>query len=396
MTDQPDQMLPTPKPTLRETGIAQVMTSTSMHKHPTEFYSTQLPILEVALNVERMSAQLAPMLQPLARAGATPQVTYAKLLAYQQGNRGLIQYEVTGIGENDPCLVFGKLFPALNRAERTFSIMDMLWKDVFADQTQVGVPHPLGCMPELAMLVYIPAEGLFLNEVIAGERALSAMELAGTWLGVLHRHRIPLDRKLHMTNEVANLQEWAMLVGQKYPEEAAHANRIAEYLTERAADLPFEIDVPIHKDFHYGHIVIENGLKIIDFDEMRLGDPNFDLAHFCANLHLLSYRNENEVYKFSALQRAFLNAYARETGWTTNERFVYFYAYTCLKIAKQLCTLRGLRPRPEGEEQLRQVQLMLQQGLGSVPAIGGKRLSRTFSTVIMQVAGSTSEADGQS
>jgi hypothetical protein len=382
----PDQLPPTPKPALGETGIQRLMTSTGIHKHPTAFYSTQLPILEVALNAEHMSAQLGPLLQPLARAGVTPQVSYAKLLAYQQGNRGLIQYEVTGIGGSDPSLVFGKLFPQLDRAERTLSIMDMLWTNVFAGQRQVGVPQPLGCLPELSMLVYVPAEGLFLNEVIAGERALSAMELAGTWLGVLHRHRLPLDRTLHMTTEVANLQGWATLVGQKYPEEASSANHIAEYLQQRAADLPFESDVPIHKDFHYGHIVIDNGLKIIDLDEMRLGDPNFDLAHFCANLHLLSYRNENELYKFSALQRAFLSAYARETGWVTNERFVYFYAYTCLKIAKQLCTLRGLRPRPEGEEQLRQVHLMLEQGLGSVPPDGAKKHSRAFATVVMQIA----------
>jgi hypothetical protein len=282
--------------------------------------------------------------------------------------------------------VFGKLFPQLNRAERTLSIMDMLWSDVFANHPRVGIPQPLGCIPELSMLVYVPAEGLFLNEVIAGGRALGAMELAGTWLGVLHSHRLPLDRKLNMPAEVANLQKWAALVAEKYPEEATNVARIAGYLTQRASELPFEGDTPIHKDFHYAHIVMDRGLKIIDFDEMRLGDPNFDLAHFCANLHLLSYRNENEVYKFSALQKAFLNAYASETGWVPNERFVYFYAYTCLKIAKQLCTLRGLRPRPEGEEQRRQVQLMIQQGLGSVPRSPSNTRSSSFATVIMPAA----------
>lgn len=382
MPEQPDDAESKAKKALRETNIASVMTSTSIHKNPTAFHSTKLPILETALNVARMTELLLPLLRPLARAGAEPAIAYAKLLAYKEGNRGLIQYEVTGLGEQDPCLVFGKLFPALNQAERTFSIMGMLWNDVFAGQTRVSVPQPLGVLADLSMFVYVPAEGLFLNEVIGGERAMEAMELSGTWLGMLHRHHLPLERHFHIATELVNLRVWASLIGQKYPDQVDAANQIADYLTERAGELPFETDAPIHKDFHYGHIVLDQGLKIIDYDEMRLGDPNFDLAHFCANLHLLAYRNADGPYRFSTLQRAFLNAYAKETGWTTNERFVYFYAYTCLKIAKQLCTMRGLRPRPEGDEQRNQLQLMLRQGLGSVPPKQSRKLSSSFSTMI--------------
>jgi len=383
MPEQPDESQPKEKKALRETNIASVMTSTSIHKNPTAFHSTRLPVLEVALNVERVTAELLPLLQPLVREGAMPAITYAKLLAYKEGNRGLIRYEATGIGASDPCAVFGKLFPSISQAERTYAIMQMLWDDVFSGQTRVGIPQALGCLPELSMLVYIPAEGQFLNEVVGGDRAIEAMELSGTWLGTLHRHRLPLERHYHIATELVNLRVWASLIGQKYSDQADAANRIADYLTERAGDLAFETEVPIHKDFHYGHIVLNGGLKIIDFDEMRLGDPNFDLAHFCANLHLLAYRNANGPYQFSTLQRAFLNAYARETGWTTNERFVYFYAYTCLKIAKQLVTVRGLRPRPEGEEQHKQVELMLRQGVGSVPSIRSKKLSSSFSTMIV-------------
>ena len=36
---------------MRETGVVNVMTSTSIHKHPTAFFNTRLPVLEVALRV---------------------------------------------------------------------------------------------------------------------------------------------------------------------------------------------------------------------------------------------------------------------------------------------------------------------------------------------------------
>ena len=83
-------------------------------------------------------------------------------------------------------------------------------------------------------------------------------------------------------------------------------------------------------------------------------------------------------------------AYARVTEWEPNERFVYFYAYTCLKIAKQLCSMRGLRPRPEGEEQARQVALMLDQGIGSPPNAQRAKLSSKFATMIMDDPNRTS------
>ncbi len=106
---------------------------------------------------------------------------------------------------------------------------------------------------------------------------------------------------------------------------------------------------------------------MIDFDELRLGDPNFDLAHFCANLHLLAYRQSGSPHHLCALEQRFLTAYARPTGWNwTNHgsRFNYFYVYTCLKLARQLCLGFGPSPVPTGEERQRQVQMILRQARG--------------------------------
>jgi aminoglycoside phosphotransferase (APT) family kinase protein len=369
---------------MRETDVVKALRSTSFGKHPTAFFNTQLPVLQVALDVTSMTENMADLLQPLARVGATPAISYAKLLAYKQGNRGLIHYEVSGTTQGEPCIVYGKLYPDLNQAERVNQTMQALWTDVYASGAgQVGVPRALGCLPELSMLVYIPVDGEFLGDALASEHALRYMDLSGRWLGALHRGRVPLDRRFNVNNELVNLQAWAALVGHKQPDQAEPATRIATRLKELAGELRFQIDTPIHKDFHYGHIVVNGGLKVIDFDEMRLGDPNFDLAHFCANLHLLAYRLNNSAFQFSSLQSTFLNAYSRVTGWAPNDQFLYFYAYTCLKIAKQLCSMRGLRPRPDGQEQQRQVQLMLDQGLGALPS-STKKLSSKFATMVVE------------
>ena len=67
--------------------------------------------------------------------------------------------------------------------------------------------------------------------------------------------------------------------------------------------------------------------------------------------------------QFTDLQNHFLDAYSSETGWQWDEKFLFFYIYSCLKIAKQLCKFRGPRPWPEGDEQQAQVWLMIEQGL---------------------------------
>lgn len=381
MTEQPDQSAGQNPPDIRETSVVKVMTSTSIQSHPTAFSSTRLPALETLLNVDAMSERLAPLLAPLAQPGTIPAVRYAKLLAYKQGNRGLIRYDVTDTIRGATCSVFGKLYPTVAQAERVEATMRTLWDDVFADQTDLSVPQPLGYLSDVSMLVYVPAEGQLLDEMITSDHAEHYMELAGRWLSRLHQHPLPLERQFQFATELINVQAWVALVSNKFPSAAEPANRIASYLQTAAAELSFDTHVAIHKDFHYGHIVVNGGLKVIDFDEMRLGDPNFDLAHFCANLHLLAYRKNRAPFQFSALQGAFLNAYAHDTGWQPNERFVYFYAYTCLKIAKQLCTMRGLRPRPDGEEQQQQVRLMLDQGLAALPLVDTRRLSGRFATL---------------
>jgi hypothetical protein len=382
MAQQPDEPGTPPATDMRETSVARVMTSTSIDKHPTAFAITGLPILQVAVDVAKMNGHLGPMLQPLAQPGYTPSVTYAKLLAYKQGNRGLIQYEVAGTSSRGG-LVLGKLYPDVSQAARVYTVMRSLWDDVFHGSGEVSIPQPLGYVPELSMLVYVPAEGQFLDQVILGGDALRYMNLAAVWLGTLHRAYLPLERHFQIAVELVNLQAWAALIGHHYPQEAEAATAISRHLQDSAGALELALDVPMHKDFHYGHIIADRGLKIIDFDEMRLGDPNFDLAHFCANLHLLAYRKTGVPAAFSAHQSVFLKAYARHTGWTPNRCFVFFYAYTCLKIAKQLCTRRGLRPRPDGEECDRQVRLMLEQGQEALSHDPPRELSGKFATLTM-------------
>ena len=369
---------PPPAVPLRETGVAQVMTSTKVDKHPTAFTATGLPILQIALNIKQMTARLAPLLPPLA--GSTPPaVAYARLLAYKQGNRGTIRYQMTGVdlpaatdddGRPGSVPVLGKLYPQASQAQRVDALLRGLW-EVFSGADGLRVPRPLGCVPELSMLAYVPVDGQPLDEVLAagdGAAATTAVEWTAAWLAKLHGAQLLLDRRFQVDTELFNLQAWAALVAQAWPDQAGAATRLAAGLRGSAARLDLRVSSPIHKDFHYKHVLVDQGVGVIDFDEVRLGDPAYDVAHFCAHLRLLAVRQLGDPDGLRALESAFLAAYIGGGGALSVPPFSWFAAYTCLKIAKQLCTTRGVRPRPDGEDQHTQVRVMLGQGLAYLDA----------------------------
>jgi aminoglycoside phosphotransferase (APT) family kinase protein len=353
---------------LKGTLVAHLRTASSKTKFPHTFEDKPFPALWSALNAEIMNDELMPMLKDLCSDTSSRIVHRAKLLAYKPGKRGVIRYDLDQIECPKYFSVYGKLYPEPHLAERAYKIMKTLNDEVFCNDDDLGISEPLGVIPNLSMLVFVPSQGKLLGDYIAkrsldGPEVSRSMGLAGKWLAQLHTHPFPLEKEFKVENEVGAIREWAELICKKYPEETKATNHIVDYLVTRAQEIDFSVQAPIHKDFHYEHMLFDGGLKVFDFDEMRLGDPNFDLAHFCANFYLLAYRNQEHTAQFTDLQSHFLDAYSRETGWQWDEKFLFFYIYSCLKIAKQLCKFRGPRPWPEGEEQQAQVWLMIEQGL---------------------------------
>lgn len=344
-----------------------------MPPRPGRVPAVGLPTLDRALDDRAMAGYLQPLLTPLLGHERPLLVLDHELLDYKPSKRGLLSYRVAARGDRTSTTVFGKIYADLNQLNRVAQVMQRLWTDCFAGDPHCGIPQPVGVIPELAMLLYLPAEGQFLDEVLTDTRAAYAMDVTARWLASLHHSSLQTVKYFNLTGEVANLATWATLVGKTYPELADLAQQAQHYLEAQAQQLPPLQQRPIHKDFHYRHVLVEHGVKVIDFDEVRLGDPNFDLAHFCANLHLLAYRRRGTPHGLHALEQRFLEAYARQTGWSlratpagNRAKFVYFYLYTCLKIARQLCLGVGPGPVPTGDERRRQAQMILRQGLAAI------------------------------
>src|SRR5687767_12894586 len=197
--------------------VAHLRTASSKTKFPKVFEDKPFPALWSALNAEIMNDNLTPMLGDVCSASAARVVHRAKLLAYKPGKRGVIRYDLDQMECQKYFSVYGKLYPEPYLSERAYKVMNTLHNEVFRDATDLGVPEPIGLIPNLSMLVFIPAEGKLLGDYIAkrsldGDEVIHAMELAGKWLAQLHTHQIPLEKEFKVENEVDNIREWAALI----------------------------------------------------------------------------------------------------------------------------------------------------------------------------------------
>ena len=83
-----------------------------------------------------------------------------------------------------------------------------------------------------------------------------------------------------------------------------------------------------------GTLLMDDSVWVIDLDEARQGERAFDLAHFCAYLELQGDHGGDG-------REAFLDEYARLTGWVDDGSLAQYGAYTWLKIAKQSALRSG-------------------------------------------------------
>jgi Ser/Thr protein kinase RdoA (MazF antagonist) len=314
-----------------------------------------------------MGPRLGELLAPGARNGWAPRLASTELIAYRQGRRALIAYDVALPSKGERMCVFGKHFADRAKARRVWELKLALHRD--CARRGFSVAQPLDWIPDLALVLYVPVAGRSFLGAARERNAGRLLRLAAGSLAGFHTTGLSLDRRFALAKELDNLARWADLVCAQHPDQEGPAREALEQLRMLGPQIGFELDVPIHKDFHYEHLVLGSRLGIIDMDEARFGDPSFDLAHFCTYLELLALRAYGSPDLAEALEQAFLEEYSRRTGWAKDERFTYFRVYTYLKIAKQLCKIEGVAPRPTGDEQRRQVRRVLQRARALITTV---------------------------
>ena len=313
----------------------------------TSVADTALPLAEL-VEPAAMAAVLSAALGP-----DTGVVLEVEVLEHKLGRRALLRYETEGAGA-----IYAKAFPDREQARRTHAQMERVAAAI--DRDGLTVPRPLGFVAELALVLYEPLRGPSLDELVGTDAMAGALAAAGRWVTALHHADIVLDRALDLEHEAVNAGTWGARVVGAWPDLAPLAARLAATVADSVPE-PAPTTVPIHKDFHYQHVIVGDRLGVVDLDEARMGDRLFDVGHFLANLELLAHRTGANDDERDQWRTAFADSCGVVAG--DDERLRWYSAYTCLKLAKQLAAGTGPRPRPSGDERYGQVAWVLDHGV---------------------------------
>lgn len=247
------------------------------------------------------------------------------------GRRRVVQYIVEGLDPTGPALLIAKTFNESHRARLLSAHLQALSCGPFAFG-RFRVPQLLAFLREQNLVLYRASTGVPLNESINKVGSIDGVRDAARWLAKLHMSTVQFPRTFDTEREIASTHAWAAALGRHSPELLEPAERLASLWTTVDPSPP-GTQVPIHKDFHAGHVLVGDNVCVIDLDEARHGDRAFDLAHFCA---YLEFDGDS-----GTCREAFLREYSFLTGWSDDGSMARYGAYTWLKIAKQLALRSG-------------------------------------------------------
>ena len=306
------------------------------------------------LDVDQMTRVLQPALAGRSGDAQPVEVESATELEVANGGRRVVQYSVRGLDGTRSATLVGKRFAERRRAELLYDHLGRLDAGPFG-AGHLRVPARMALVPALGLVVYRHCEGTPLHRVTEPAGAADGARLAARWLARLHTCEVSLPRTFSLDQEERTTREWAALIGRHHPGLADRAHALAEAWPAGVRAAGRVPAVPIHKDFHPGHVLVGDDVYVIDLDEARHGDPTFDVAHFCSYLELLSAASSG------ASRTAFIEEYVEATGWSDPGTYRSFCAYTWLKIAKQ-CEVGSGPHRTEPVDRREHVARALDRG----------------------------------
>ncbi|MBV9101037.1 MAG: phosphotransferase [Candidatus Dormibacteraeota bacterium] len=295
----------------------------------------------------------------LAEAGAGGTVLAADVVSIAPGKRAVVRYAVRSADGSDVTYI-GKLYADSARAQRAHDVMAAVHSAITRHDGLTS-PHPVVLLGDLGLLLQSAVAGATLDRVPPPERVAAARG-AGRWLAALHGSRLKPDRAVNPDSEARKTAERAARIAASDTRLAAAAAQLHRAVTHATIDPPAS-GVPLHRDFHYQHVVVAGDtVAAIDLDEVRGGEAAIDVAHFCAYLHLLVMREAGEQDQSGALETAFLGGYAGDAARALDARERVHFANTCLKLADQIVRGRGPAPAPVGADRTREAAFLLEDG----------------------------------
>ncbi|MGK7872974.1 MAG: phosphotransferase family protein [Xenococcaceae cyanobacterium] len=130
------------------------------------------------------------------------------------------------------------------------------------------------------------------------------------------------------------------------PEISSQLDRAIAVLQDLSARLPFSGNSPIHGNLFGDQILYSaDGIGIVDWDALSLGDPLYDVGRLIAHLLYLARIEGMPPTTVSASAEALIRAYEEDTGQLVERKCLTWHVASQLLLRGKISSLRKL---PEG------------------------------------------------
>ncbi len=312
-----------------------------------------IPDLEMLVQVFPYDRQL-PVL-PLLLAGPPPELEPLLLDRFGPGNWQLETWEVEPVrylaearatlrlsaraqdvagSRTEERRFYAKIYRKEEQGERTYQVLQALWKKAEAGGTGFSVGRPVAYLSDLRTLVQEEAPGTSLAYILRREDSTPAVRKAARALAALHLGSVATLRRRTLQDEVAELEGRRELLRRASPYLESEIEEIVGAVVAGLEEVP---PAPTHCDLSLYHILLDDDhLALVDLDAFAQADPLLDVALVLSQLAEMPLHSLLPRDRARVAARAFAEEYFAHVPETWRARLPLRYAGALLKRAAGL------------------------------------------------------------
>ncbi len=323
-----------------------------------------LPTLTQVLDSQKVSAALTEALPELQNSAARILRCEVKPLRFRPERRCTVRLNLwlreNESGEIYKRVLYGKIYHDLGKAGNVYQQMLSLSDSVSAKQGHVSYATAAAFLPDLAMVLQDPIEGVPLDSLISCEteacdpRGFAGTLAAASALAAFHTSGLVGGKSRSIKAELVRFKKRGARIGEINPELGNDIIKLADTLSTwlDTLDQWGATTCMVHGDCKPAQFLIQDQqIALLDFDHCGMADPAVDVGTFLATLQQMkvkqTVKNRGQPPRCTSwlpdLKRQFLETYCSASGYPSGfwQRAGWYEAVGLLRKA-----IRGFERSP--------------------------------------------------
>ncbi|HVS03969.1 MAG TPA: aminoglycoside phosphotransferase family protein [Thermoanaerobaculia bacterium] len=243
------------------------------------------------------------------RRGVKVRRVRVETLAYTPGSRAALRYEVLSESRDNGLPEIRHLVGKLQQRKSPATLFAGHWAVWRATAGRIRLAPPVGYLATFGMSLQEVVRGTRLSDVTEHGALVKGVRQAARAIATVHSLDLPLLATRGADKEVRSVRRWIDVLRRIRP---ALDGRLERLEARLVAELEARVRkvAPMHSDFHLANVLVDaEGVVLIDWDQVAVGDPASDVGRFLGALRVSALRATGRIDGYAELGEAFLTAY---------------------------------------------------------------------------------------